>query len=213
VIERDAMGWMGLARDERADFAAFLARLSPADWDRPTLCEGWRVRDVVAHVISYDDLDGRGLIKRLARGWFLPARVNAAGIAELAERGPRELLDLLNDRLEPRGLTAGFGGRIALVDGLIHHQDVRRPLGRPRDIPADRMRTALDFARVAPPIGAFWRARGLRLIATDLEWAAGKGPEVTGKAESLLMAISGRPGVVHELAGSGRATLAARVER
>ena len=51
-----------LARDERADFAAFLATLSPQQWQAPTLCGRWRVRDVVAHVISYDELAARGLL-------------------------------------------------------------------------------------------------------------------------------------------------------
>jgi hypothetical protein len=70
---------------------------------------------------------------------------------------------------------------------------------------------ALSFARFAPPIGAFWRARGLRLVASDLGWAAGRGPEVRGPGEALLMAISGRRGVVQELTGPGQATLASRI--
>jgi len=56
----------GLARDERADFAAFLATLSQYHWRAPTLCAGWRVPDVVAHVISYDELDARGLLAHVA---------------------------------------------------------------------------------------------------------------------------------------------------
>lgn len=50
----------GLARDQRADLAAFLATLSPQQWQAPTLCAGWRMRDVVTHVISYDELDSAG---------------------------------------------------------------------------------------------------------------------------------------------------------
>jgi uncharacterized protein (TIGR03083 family) len=51
-----------LAREERADLAAFLATLPPQQWQAPTLCGQWQVRDVVAHVISYDDLHKRGLL-------------------------------------------------------------------------------------------------------------------------------------------------------
>lgn len=204
------MVWKNMARDERADLAEFLAGLSPEQWDAPTLCDGWRVRDVVAHMISYEELDGRALIARFAKGRFLPDRVNAVGVSENS-RSPEELLALLNDHLEPRGLTAGLGGRIALLDGLIHHQDIRRPLGLSRDIPAERMLPVLQFARVAPPLRGFWRARGLRLIATDLDWSAGRGPAVEGPAEPLLMAIAGRRGVVHELSGPGQPTLAARI--
>ena len=93
---------------------------------------------------------------------------------------------------EPHGLTGGFGGRIALTDGMIHQQDIRRSIGLPRTIDPERLRTALDFARFAPTIRGAWRARGVRLVATDLDWAHGKGPEVRGTGEALLMAMAGR---------------------
>lgn len=144
---------MGLARDERADLADFLATLSPDQWDAPSLCAGWRVRDVVAHMFSYEGLGPIGLVGRFLRGGVLPDRVNAAGVAALADHTPEQLLALVRHHQQPRGLTAGFGGRIALTDGVIHHQDIRRPLGLPRTIPAERMRTVLDFARTAPPSG------------------------------------------------------------
>lgn len=202
-----------LARREREDLAAFLATLSPEQWAAPSLCAGWRVRDVVTHMVSYDELDGRGLVRRFAAGRFLLDRVNAVGVAEYNARSPEELLALLKAHLEPRGLTAAFGGMVALVDGMIHHQDIRRPLGLPRDIPSDRLVPALRCALVAPPIGAFWRARGLRLVATDLDWSAGRGPEVRGTAEAILMAVAGRRGVTAELSGPGQGKLANRIDR
>ncbi|TWF74720.1 uncharacterized protein (TIGR03083 family) [Pseudonocardia hierapolitana] len=204
------MTLMHLARAERADLLEFLSGLTPQQWDAPTLCEGWRVRDVVAHMISYEVLRGREIFRRLARGRFRLARTNALGVAEMREAGPDELLALLEQRLEPSGLTTGFGCRVALLDAVIHQQDVRRPLGAPRTIPPERLLPALSFARFAPPIGAFWRARGLRLVATDLGWSSGRGPEVHGPGEALLMAIAGRRGVVEELTGPGQPTLAAR---
>jgi uncharacterized protein (TIGR03083 family) len=200
-----------LARAERADLLAFLTGLTPQQWDAPTLCEGWRVRDVVAHMISYEGLPGRELVRRFARGRFRLAGVNAVGVAEMRDARPDALLARLAQHLEPNGLTTGFGGRVALLDAVIHQQDIRRPLGIPRTIPAERLVPALSFARFAPPIGAFWRARGLRLVATDLGWSDGRGPEVQGPGEALLMAIAGRRGVVEELTGPGRATLASRI--
>ena len=200
-----------LARAERADLLALLTDFEPHQWDAPTLCAGWRVRDVVAHMISYEGLSRRELFARFVRGRFHHGRVNDLGVAERHDAGPDELLALLEQRLEPNGLTTGFGCRVALLDAMIHQQDIRRPLGLARTIPADRLLPALSFARFAPPIGAFWRARGLRLVATDLDWVAGRGREVHGPAEALLMAISGRRGVVQELTGPGQATLAARI--
>ncbi|SFA82481.1 TIGR03083 family protein [Amycolatopsis marina] len=200
-----------LARDERADFAAFLATLSPQQWDAPTLCEGWRVRDVVAHVVSYDELDMRSLVGRLAKGRFHPDNANAVGLAEYGTRTPEELLALLKEHVDPHGLPAAFGGMIALVDALIHQQDIRRPLGLPRGIPAERLLPALRCALFAPVIRGFWRVRGLRLVATDLDWSTGRGPEVHGTAEALLMVIAGRRGVVDELSGPGQPKLAERL--
>ncbi|NKQ53661.1 maleylpyruvate isomerase family mycothiol-dependent enzyme [Amycolatopsis sp. K13G38] len=200
-----------LAIGEREDFAAFLDTLAPEQWREPSLCTGWSVRDVVAHVISYDELGGRALLSRFARGRFTLGGVNGVGTAEYTVREPRELIELLRRFREPRGLTAAFGSRIALLDALIHQQDIRRPLGLPRQIPEPRLRAALGFARIAPPIGAFWRARGLRLVATDVGWSAGRGPELRGPGEALLMAIAGRGHAVGELDGPGRDVLAGRL--
>jgi uncharacterized protein (TIGR03083 family) len=202
---------MHLARAERVDLLALLTDLEPHQWDVPTLCAGWRVRDLVAHVIGYEGLGRRELARRFVRGRFNPARINGTRLAEFRDAGPDELLALLEQRLEPSGLTTAFGGHIALLDAMIHQQDIRRPLGAMRTIPAERLLPALAFARIAPPIGAFWRARGLRLVATDLDWSAGRGPEVRGPAEPMLMAISGRQGVVDELTGPGTAALAVRL--
>jgi len=199
------------ARDERADLAAFLATLSPGRWQAPTLCAQWRVRDVVAHVISYDDLDVRGVLAVAARGRLSLGRINAAALERYQTRSPQQLLALLTGHLQPRGLAAALGGRVALVETLIHHQDIRRALGRPRHIPAERLLPALRLAMIAPDIAGPWRIRGVRLVATDLRFTAGAGPQVRGPAEALLMAIAGRRGVVSELTGPGQAKLARRI--
>jgi uncharacterized protein (TIGR03083 family) len=200
-----------LARQERADLADLLATLTPEQWDAPTLCTQWRVRDVVAHVFSYDVLSTGALIRRFLAGRLNGDRVNALGVAAYAGSSTDELLALAEEHLQPRGLPAGFGGRIALTDGLIHHQDVRRALGIPRKIPADRLRCALQFAPTAPPIKAGKRVRGLTLTATDLDWTIGEGPTVEGPGEALLMALAGRPAALPELSGSGAPALAERV--
>jgi uncharacterized protein (TIGR03083 family) len=202
---------MAMARAERADLLELLTTLTPAQWDTPTLCSRWRVRDVVAHMFSYEELSTPGLIGRFVRGGIATGRVNQIGVDAYADRSPDELLALVRAHSQPRGLTAGFGGRIALTDGTIHHQDIRRPLGLPREIPADRLLCTLDFARGAPTIGSKKRIRGLTLRATDLDWSTGTGPVVEGPAESLLMALAGRRGIVEELSGPGVSTLAGRI--
>jgi uncharacterized protein (TIGR03083 family) len=202
---------MRLARAEREEFAALLEQLTPEQWDSPTLCERWRVRDVVAHAIGYDPLSRRQLLARMAKGAVTAGGANAVGVAEYADKTPEELTALVRRYAEPQGLTAGFGGRIALTDGMIHQQDIRRPLAIPRTIPADRLRIALDFAMYAPRIRGAWIARGVRLVATDMEWSHGGGPEARGAGEALLMAIAGRRVALDDLEGPGKAKLAQHI--
>ncbi|MEO3761172.1 maleylpyruvate isomerase family mycothiol-dependent enzyme [Mycobacterium sp. B14F4] len=202
-------GLMDMARAERADLAEFLAGLTPQQWDTPSLCTGWTVKDVVAHVVSYEELGFGGLAKRFARGWIV--RANQVGVDDFAALSPDELLDFLDRHLYPSGLTAGFGGMIALVDGTVHHQDIRRALNRPRVIPADRLARVLPLIPGNPRLGAGRRIRGLRLRTTDVDWAHGDGPEVTGPGEALMMAMTGRPAALADLDGPGKTTLAQRL--
>jgi uncharacterized protein (TIGR03083 family) len=200
---------MDMAYDERTDLAAFLDTLSPQEWQAPSLCQGWTVKDVVAHVVSYEELTPLGLMRRFAKGRFVHA--NDVGVQELAPMSPDELMDVLARHLRPRGLTAAFGGMIGLVDGTIHHQDIRRALGRSRTVPVARLTRILPLVPGNPRLGAGRRIKGLQLVATDIEWQHGNGLEVRGTGEALMMAMTGRPDVVDELTGPGQATLAARL--
>ena len=116
----------------------------------------------------------------LRQGRVLPPRVNAIGVAEYARRSPQQLTELMRSCIPPRGLTSAFGGMIALVDGMIHQQDIRRALGTGRAIPPERLHRVLNNALSSPATRGARRTRGVRLIATDLDWAYGDGPEVTG---------------------------------
>jgi uncharacterized protein (TIGR03083 family) len=200
-----------LMREERADFAAFLGALTSQQWQAPTLCAQWRVRDVVAHVISYDNVNVRGLLSLAAEGRFRLSRINDVALARYSTRSPEQLMALLNDHPQLGRAPAALVGRARLVETLIHHQDIRRALALPRSIPPERLLTALRTAMIAPDVAGPWRIRGLRLIATDLDYSAGIGPEVWGAAEPLLMAIAGRPAALSELSGPGRAKLARRI--
>ena len=204
------MSVMAQARAEREDLLQLLERLTPEQWSTPSLCAGWTVHDVVAHVLSYDELGPRQLATRFARGFLLIDRTNAVGLREYASRTPAELIELLRGHLTPAGLTAGLGGAIALTDGLIHQQDIRRPLDMPRSIPEDRLRPALRTALFGVLRGIL-RVRDVRLVATDIDWAFGRGPEVHGAAEALLMAVAGRTAVADELSGPGRARVVQRL--
>ena len=207
----DGVNGLEMATAERVDLAEFLATLTPEQWEAASLCEGWRVRDVVAHVMSFDDVTLFGMLRRAVHARFVD--VNQVGVDELASLDTTELLDRLMARLRPQGLAKAFGGRLALLDATIHHQDIRRPLGRLRDIPADRLRCVLHDAVLSPELPGWRLARGVCLRPTDLDWSHGSGPEVIGPAEAVLMTITGRASVITELSGAGVTVVAARLAR
>lgn len=200
---------MDLAYEERSDLAAFLQTLTPEEWTAASLCDKWTVKDVVAHIVSYEELTFIGLVKRFAKGWIVHA--NEEGVKEFSQMSPDELLDFLRRHLRPQGLTAGFGGMIAFVDGTVHHQDIRRALGYPRTVPVNRLERILPLVPGNPRLGAGRRIKGLRLQATDVDWQRGSGPEVRGTGEALLMAMTGRREALKELVGPGLVTLAERM--
>lgn len=200
-----------LAAEERADLADFLATLEPEQWQVRSLSADWSVHDVVAHVISYEELGPFGLLGRFVRGGFRPDRVNALGVREYGRLTPDELVGFLRHHLRPRGLTAAFGGGIGLTDAVIHHQDIRRALQLPRQVPSDRLRAVLPIALSAPVLPAKRLVRGLTMVATDLTWHSGEGPEVTGPAEALLMVTAGRAAALPELDGPGLPVLSGRM--
>ena len=200
-----------MARDEREGFASFLDGLTSQQWNSPTLCELWTVREVAIHTVSYDELTTAGLFGRFLKGRLNTDRINAIGVADYSDRSPQQITVLIRSYAQPHGLTGGFGGKIALTDGMIHQQDIRRSIGLPRTIDPERLRTALNFARFAPTIRGAWRARGVRLVASDLDWSHGRGPEVRGPGEALLMAMAGRRAALDDVDGPGKAKLAQHI--
>jgi len=87
----------------------------------------------------------------------------------------------------------------------VHGEDIRRPLRLAGDYPARAVIMALDYlVRTGVGLGGGKeRVRGLRVVATDLDWAVGSGPEVSGRGIDLLLALSGRPAGAAELTGTG----------
>jgi uncharacterized protein (TIGR03083 family) len=202
---------MQLAAAERRDLADLLDTLTPQQWAHPSLCEGWTVRDVVAHLVSYEELGYPGMVGTLLRAGFRPGHMNPVRFRVYRDHRPDQLVVILRSHLRPRGFTAGFGGAIALTDCLIHQQDIRRPLGLPRDVPADRLVEALDFSLRAPLLPSKKNAAGIRAVATDIDWQHGDGPEIRGTGEALIMALAGRPDALDELGGPGVAALNRRI--
>ena len=201
---------------ENADFSAYLHSLEPADWDRPSLCEGWRVRDVVGHILYGNELRLWTLPAKLARFGFSSDRSGKHySIARAEGRSAGELVHDFDGRDPWAGTCRVFPPRLVLLDRLVHHQDIRRSLGHPRSIPAERLQRVLE---VTPSLGSVFRAKrrgaGLRFVPTDVGDAFGAADpsvEVRGPAEAIVMALLGRAQALLDLAGPGVSVLASRM--
>jgi uncharacterized protein (TIGR03083 family) len=204
--------------DETADIGDLLDEIDDRDLDAPSLCDGWRVRDVIGHMlyghttpiwrIAADMARFRGDVER---GSFERSRALAGRCSPAELRGlwAREIVE----GHARRGISRLIPSKVAFVDHLIHHQDIRRPLGRPRHIPGERLRAALDLLPVirTSMFATRPKVRGLRLEATDVGWAWGAGPLVAGPGEALVMACGGRRVALADLRGDGVAVLAGRL--
>ena len=104
-----------LAREERTDLADLLETLSDDQWEAPSLCAGWTVRHVVAHMLSYEELSWPDVARRMARARGNPDTANAIGVREYAARSPDDLVALL--RRSPRPATGGHRPRLVLRAG------------------------------------------------------------------------------------------------
>jgi len=204
-----------LRYEELASISELAHGLSDEQWDHDSLCRGWRVRDVISHMVLGYTTPMVSMIGMLARYGFNVPRGSAAGSAAYGSaHTPAQILAVFdtipNDHVH-KGISRVIKPQESLVDHIVHHQDIRRPLGLPRQVPEERLLAALG---VAPGIGGFIgakkRAAGLRLVATDVDWTHGDGPEVRGTGEAILLALTGRPVVVDELSGDGVETLRGR---
>lgn len=190
---------------ERLGLADLFAELDDHEWEAASLCPGWTVRDVAAHLTTSTRTTLRDTIKGAirARGDF--DRMVADQARELAvAHEPAELIALLRETAGSARRAPGAGPLDPLVDALVHGQDVARPLGRVREMPVEPTVAALDHVRRSIFYGARKRFRGTRLVATDVEWSAGDGPdEVRGPVGDLLLLATGRAAGLATLLGPG----------
>jgi uncharacterized protein (TIGR03083 family) len=194
---------------ERAALADLLDGLSPEQWEHPSLCPGWTVRDVAAHVISSPQAHLRDVVAAMvrARGNF-----NRAIRDEARRAGRRPVPEIVADYRRLVGSRRRPPGTMVvdpLLDVLVHTQDIALPLGLSHPMPPAAARVAAD--RVWR-FGFLFRARrrfaGLHLRATDVEWDAGAGALVEGPMEVLLLVLTGRPVGLARLHGDGVARIA-----
>jgi uncharacterized protein (TIGR03083 family) len=210
------VGWAMYAA-ERSDVHEFLASLAPPQWEEPSLCEGWRIRDVAVHLLVDEPVQQLGVaraVAKAARFRFSIHRINAWWITRNRDRPISTILEAFEGDWQPGRISKMLGPGVGMRAMVIHHQDMRRALGKPRLIPAERVVAALDVIltpRGSSNLGSHERATGLRLRADDIDWSWGNGLEVSGAGEAILMGLAGRPDALADLSGDGLAEFARRV--
>ena len=198
--------------EERDSLVNTLQSLTPEQWDAPSLCEGWRVRDVVGHMVTGLEMSLPKVLGRTARAGFNINKASAKAGRETGARPTDELTAAIASANELSGFAKVLGWAKLVPDVTIHHEDIRRAVGlAPHVVPAERMKFSLstlhkDFG----PLKAKKRSKGLRLVATDVDWTEGEGPEVRGPGLSLLLAMGGRRAGIDECEGDGVAVLRTR---
>ncbi|MGW5647486.1 maleylpyruvate isomerase family mycothiol-dependent enzyme [Saccharopolyspora sp. NPDC003752] len=189
---------------ERAALLDDLAHLDERQWSEPSLCEGWTVHDVVAHLVDSARTTRLGFVAGLVRARFDFDRQNARGVERERGATPQETLERLR-RVASRTSTPPAPLDSRLVEEVVHGEDIRRPLGLTRRYLPEAVVRSLRLQARTP--AAFGGAKELmsriRLTATDADVSIGSGPEATGTALSLLLAISGRAAALADLDGPG----------
>lgn len=200
---------------QRLRTADVLETLTPPEWERPSLCDGWTVRDVAAHLT----------LQQLSLGSALRGALRHPGsVNHIIDASARDRARLPTGRIvaEIRGAVGsrrhnvGLTPYETLIDIVVHGQDVAVPSGRMLEVPPAVAATAAS--RVWDSRGS-WKAQvfqqlpydGCRLTATDTDWSVGEGPEVRGPVLALLLLLTGRPVVLPQLDGEGATALVERL--
>jgi uncharacterized protein (TIGR03083 family) len=190
--------------ERRVQIADILDGLRPEQWATPSLCDGWTVREVGAHLSMAPTSSVREVLS-----WLLKSRGNFDRMIRdsAIDRGRRPTDEIVSDLrgiVGSRKLAPATSWRDALLDAIVHAHDIARPFGITVAAPVEAARTALDWVWLRPfPFFPARRLRGLRLVASDVEWGKGDGLELRGPVESLLLVSTGRPAGLAELDGPG----------
>lgn len=195
----------------RTELIDELTQLPDERWDEPTLCAGWRVRDVIAHTILPERMSLPGLLGGLVRSGFSLTRFIHEDAVRRGSAPLPELVASYRAAIGRRTLPPTRSVEHLLTDLFIHAQDIRRPIGLTWSHGSELLGLVAGTVCADKAGGAPKRLADLRLAANDIGWSTGTGAEITGTAEALILAASGRTVALGELSGPGVETLTARL--
>jgi uncharacterized protein (TIGR03083 family) len=204
--------WQVVVR-QRLALAELLAGLSEADWEQPSLCAGWRVRDVAAHVTLIPiPFSPSSLVVDFVKARGNYARLNTLASRRRAARPPNQLVQDLRTSAKSRSVPWPANPANVMWDLLVHNQDIAIPLGI--DFPTPPDAGAAAATRIWELRWPLWfdakrRLGSFRLTATDADWTIGTGPEIAGPITAILLLLTGRTEAATPLlAGDGVRSLA-----
>ena len=202
--------------DQRRRTADLLATLTDDQWDHPSLCEGWTVRHVAAHLTLQQERVGDALLfmarhPSLLRSPTMNRVIHGSAVLQ-AKLPTDEIIRRIRSMIGSRRHNAFLSDREPLIDILVHGQDIAVPL---------RLELAMPVDATAEAATRVWRIRntwlgsvnrklpldGHRLSATDTDWSVGDGIEVRGPIGALLLLVTGRPAALAQLSGEGAEAL------
>jgi uncharacterized protein (TIGR03083 family) len=201
-----------LIHAERAAMADTLAALSPSQWAEPSLCGTWTVQIAAGHIVAGAEQTRTNFMRRMAATGFRFNTMIDRDARRFGALAPTEIVDRL------RATTTTTNGPPAPVitmlgEVVVHGEDIRRPLGQSGATNPEAIAACLEmYSKAGFPVGGKRRIAGLRLVADDVDWSHGDGPEVAGGGLSLLLAMTGRPAGLQGLSGEGVASLRDRLE-
>lgn len=182
-------------RRELADLIDAIDAADPAAWSTPSLCAGWTVRHVAAHLTHSTIGVPRMLVEAARSGFRFNAVVHRMAVAD--GRKPAELAANLRAMAGSRRHPPGTTALEPLIDVLVHTQDICVPLGIDRPMPvAAAVAAAERVWATGFPFRAQKRFIGTRFVATDSDFAVGDGREVAAPTRDLLMLLTGRGAAV-----------------
>jgi uncharacterized protein (TIGR03083 family) len=174
---------------QRERLATLLDGLTAEEWARPSLCAGWSVRDVAAH-LTYAQSTLPQILGDFVRH---PLDGVQGGAIRRARRPTEELVATIRGMIGSRQHISVVTPRETLIDILVHSQDIAIPLGRPFDL--DRRAAVCATERVwqlGYPFRARRRFKGRKLIATDADFTRGEGEPLRRPIGDLLLLTTGR---------------------
>ena len=176
---------------ERAALADLLERLPAEDWIQPSLCEGWTVRDVAAH-LAFAQARLRDVLGPAIRSGFSYNGMIRRSAVE-SPLSHAEIVATLRSFVGSRRRAPIVSELEPLLDILVHTQDICLPLGIVHVMPPDAAAAAADRVyTLKGPMRLWDPPRGVRLVATDVDWARGDGRVVEAPMQDHLLALTGR---------------------